>query len=421
MTVCAEPTQVVPDALIVYPPSLPYNYTLHHRFQRVWEVADYLRRTHPNLGVVDAGLLNMLQGDILSAVTKEVRLVVFYVEPQLLEVTKALIERLRLMWPQLVIGAYGPAAVSYLDDVKKLGPDAIGVRGDYEQQLIEIMEWVKGGGLPRTFVSTNHTEGWIEPSGPFRFLHPGDWGWPRLEEMPLADIARVYSYKRAPVTMAVTVARGCPFPCAFCSTPAAEGRAERRRPVDGLINYLSSYPAVSDWQLYAPNFTLNRRWVMTFLNELRGSGLRMTWRCTTRADLVDPEMAEAMVAGGCRSVGIGVETIGQSRLQISKGEDLRQTEAAIRLLVALGITVKGYIIVGLPGQTVEEARATIDFVRSLGAEPRPTLYSPQGDADDLVRRGLVAGASPTPELDRKAYIPEHRDGYGEFLRMIYQR
>lgn len=410
-----------PDALIIYPPAIPYGYTLHHRYQRLWEVADYLRRQHPRLGVVDAGLLNTLQGDILRQIDANVRLVIFYVEPQLLATTAALVKRLRLMWPKLRIALYGPALSTYPDDARALDPDAVGRRGDFEQQLGEIIHWVFNGVEPSAHASIRREDGWSVPVGDFKFLPAADWGWPPLNEMPQADIARIYQYKQQPVTMAVTVARGCPFLCSFCSTPEVEGRSERRRPVKDLVDYIASYPNFTHWQLYAPTFTLNRRWVLQFCQEILNRDVKITWKCTTRADRVDSELAAAMAAAGCVAVGLGVETTGQSRATIRKGESLDALSTGIQELVRHGIKVKGYVLLGLPGQTLEEAHETLQYVRSLGAVPRPTLYSPQGDADELVRGGLVTPPRTSTEIDRKSYVPEESEGYGELLKLVYQR
>jgi anaerobic magnesium-protoporphyrin IX monomethyl ester cyclase len=409
------------EILLVYPPVLPFGYTLHHRFQRLWEIADYLRRSHPDLRVIDAGLLNTLQGDILREVDGGVKLLIFYVEPQLLETVAALMRRLRLMWPQLLIALYGPATTTYLGDVQALQPDAIGMRGDFEQQLTEILRWIDSSEEPRLHSSILRDGEWSEPAGDFRFLLPAEWGWPPLEDMPQSDLARIYGYKGQPTTMAVTVARGCPFTCAFCSTPYVEGRAERRRSAESLVEYLASHPEVVRWQMYAPNFTLNRRWVMRFCELVAERGLVISWKCTTRADRIDPEMARAMADAGCFAVGLGVETIGASRATISKGESVDVVAEAIRTLVAVGISVKAYVLLGLPGQSLDEVHATLDYVRSLGAQPRPTLYSPQGDADELVKSGLVSAPTTSVGVDRKSYLPEDTDGYGELLRLIYQR
>ena len=84
-------------ALVIHPPTLPYGYTLHHRFQRVWEAAEYARRFHPGLRVIDAGLLNMLIGQLLSEFSQDYDAVAFYCEPQMLTTVADLAERLRVV------------------------------------------------------------------------------------------------------------------------------------------------------------------------------------------------------------------------------------------------------------------------------------------------------------------------------------
>lgn len=405
--------------VILHPPVLPYGYTLHHRFQKVWEVAQYVRRFHPRTTVVDAGLLNMLQGEVLHRITPDCRVLAVYVEPQMIEVTRQLVSRSRMMNPDLRILLYGPASGGFSADLRAVEPDAVGQRGDYEQQILEFVDWVLEGTAPTLYISVRTEQGWSRPAGQFDYLPPSDWAYPPLGEMPLADIGRIYEMKRQPTTMAVTVARGCPFPCTFCSTPSIEGHRDRRRPIDGLVAYLRSHPEVSDWQFYAPTFTLNRRWCMQLFDAMRGGGLETGWRCSTRADYVDDELAGAMAATGCRSVGIGVETLGPTQAILRKGLNSEVITEAVRAFVDRGVTVKCYVLMGLPGQTVAEVRETLDFVTALGALPRPTLYSPQGDSDALVGMGLAAYQAPTALLDRKSFVPQGAE-YGEFLRVLYQ-
>ena len=126
-----------------------------------------------------------------------------------------------------------------------------------------------------------------------------------------------------------------------------------------------------------------------------------------------------MAQAGCHMVGIGVETLGPTLERIRKEIDRERTGAAIKLLRDNGIQAKAYIILGLPGQGIDEVRETIDFVTSLGAQIRPTMYSPQGAADAL-EDGMVSGVEEVSHLDRKSFLTS-REHYGEFLRLAFDR
>jgi radical SAM superfamily enzyme YgiQ (UPF0313 family) len=237
--------------------------------------------------------------------------------------------------------------------------------------------------------------------------------------MPMDDIGRIYQMKEQPLTVAVTASRGCPYRCTFCATPHLEGRPDRRRSPAKLADFVASHREYLNWQFYSPTFTLDRKWCFAFFEELRARDVDILWRCTTRVDRLDRELVQAMAQAGCHMVGIGVETLGPTLEMIRKEIDRKQTETAIRLLLDHGIDAKAYIMLGLPGQGVDEIRETIDFVTGLGAKIRPTMYSPQGAADTL-DHALLSGIETVSRLDRKSYVSD-REHYGEFLRLAFDR
>ncbi|WP_280450199.1 radical SAM protein, partial [Nocardia cyriacigeorgica] len=146
----------------------------------------------------------------------------------------------------------------------------------------------------------------------------------------------------------------------------------------------------------------------------------INWRCTTRVDRLDPQLTEAMAASGCSMVGVGIETLGPALLSIKKGIRQPDMARAIKMLVASGIAVKAYIMLGLPGQRLQDVRRTIDFVHDLGAEIRPTMYSPQGSADGLAGAAAGLGGDDVSAIDRKSFLQD-REHYGEYLRLVFSR
>lgn len=366
--------------------------------------------------VIDAGLLNMLQGQVLSSLPRDRFVLAIYLEPQMLETVIDLVLRVRLLNPDARIIAYGPACITYPRDVEGVGFDAFGVRGDYE---LQIRDAIQSDLAESAHLRIKAENGWRDPVGEPTWLSPAEWGFPNLSEMPVGDLSRIYQMKNTPLTMAVTAARGCPFSCAFCSTPSVEGRRDRRRPIAPLIEFLDSHQEVKHWQLYAPSFTLNRQWCMEFCRELSAVGFASSWRCTTRADLLDEELIDAMQRAGCEGVGIGVETVGSATGHIDKRLALESVTEAVGALTRRGMVTKCYVMLGLPDQTLKDVHDTLDLVRKLGAIPRLTLYSPQGAADLLIARGIVEPVTPSSTLDRKAFIREGQSDYAELLKLLY--
>lgn len=403
--------------LILHPPVLPYGYTLHHRFQRIWEAADYLRRTYPDTTVLDAGLLNKLKGQILDEFAADYDVVACYAEPQMLPVVTDLLERLRYMAPTTRILVYGPATVCFPEQVRNLDIDAYGVRGDFEAQLRQFADMVSGRCNQLSNLCVRTADDWLDPEGSAETVPSDQWGYPPLEEVPLGDIARIYDMKQQPCTIAVTASRGCPYSCTFCATPMIEGRPDRRRPVLPLVRFVTENRHHPHWQFYSPTFTLDRTWCIEFLTSLDIAGADISWRCTTRVDRLDAELVELMARTGCCSVGLGVETFGLASARLKKNISREQIARAIELLTDHGIRAKAYVMLGLPDQSLDDVQETLQFVTNLGAQVRPTMYSPQGDADSLTASADIGDIGA---LDRKSFLVG-RENYGEFLRLAFDR
>jgi len=96
--------------------------------------------------------------------------------------------------------------------------------------------------------------------------------------------------------------------------------------------------------------------------------LSMHWRCFIRADLIGPAMLHAMRRAGCVEVGIGIESGSQKILDIiKKGTTVEQNRNVVRWCKEVGITVKAFIILGLPGEDHE----TVGETRHWILENRP--------------------------------------------------
>jgi anaerobic magnesium-protoporphyrin IX monomethyl ester cyclase len=184
-----------------------------------------------------------------------------------------------------------------------------------------------------------------------------------LDGLPFPDRsdAERYHYElngRKATTMMTS--RGCPFECAFCSH-GLWGKQVRMRSASNVLHEVKQlkdmgYQSV---MFYDDTFTLHANRTVIISQGLGNLGL--TWRCFIRADRADVQMLKAMRDGGCEEVGLGVESGSQAILNtICKKTTVKQNAEVIDLCKRLGISVKAFIIVGLPGEsweTVEETRA----------------------------------------------------------------
>jgi radical SAM superfamily enzyme YgiQ (UPF0313 family) len=228
-----------------------------------------------------------------------------------------------------------------------------------------------------------------------RAVLPGDLDALPFPARHLVDPSRYRSIlaRRQPITTVIT-SRGCPFKCYFCSN-LESGQRVRMRSAENVVAELAEVVArfgVRDFLFFDELFTVNRARVLRICDEIRHAGLRIRWHCRSRADVIDAEMARAMKAAGCRLVQLGIET-GSPRLQryINKNLDLDRSRQVVELLSRAGLQVYADFIVGLPTETPEETRATIEFAKRLPLDYAVfSMYVPFYDSI-FYERGLAEG------------------------------
>ncbi len=162
-------------------------------------------------------------------------------------------------------------------------------------------------------------------------------------------------------------ARGCPVACTFCSASAMFGKSYRMRSiplvVDEIEDLIQNY-GVEGIKIFDSTFTLNRRHVIAFCQELKRRGINVPWECEIRVDTVDKQLLEMMREVGCYYVDVGVESGSQRVLDecIGKKIKLTQAEQTLRWCNELDLLTKVFFTVGHPGETFDEAKQTTRFV-----------------------------------------------------------
>jgi radical SAM superfamily enzyme YgiQ (UPF0313 family) len=103
--------------------------------------------------------------------------------------------------------------------------------------------------------------------------------------------------------------------------------------------------------------------------EITSRHLDVVWDCWTAGDLIDTELAAKMKAAGCVRVGFGAES-GDDRVlhKAQRGFGAAQHEAGIHALRAAGLIVEAFFMIGLPGESAESVRRTVEFAKRCGAD-----------------------------------------------------
>ena len=172
------------------------------------------------------------------------------------------------------------------------------------------------------------------------------------------------TYKKDPHTFQVITSRGCPFTCTFCHDARGVFRQRSVENVIAELKELKEKYAISEVAFWDDIFTLNKQWVYKFCEEMEK--LNMVWSCYTRLDLIDEPLLRAMKKAGCWNIFFGIEAGSQELLDnIKKKMTVEQMKEKVKLVKRVGIAIRGSFMIGLPGETPEKARQTIQFAIDL--------------------------------------------------------
>ncbi len=157
--------------------------------------------------------------------------------------------------------------------------------------------------------------------------------------------------------------------CTFCLWPQTHsGHRWRLRSTTDIANEcryaLENFPGLKE--IFFDDDTFNYRKARTIELCAELKKLKFTWSCTSRVT-TDYETLKAMKEAGCRLLIVGYESGDEQILKnIKKGATIDMARRFTENCHKLGLVIHGDFIVGLPGETRETLRNTIDFAKTPG-------------------------------------------------------
>jgi radical SAM superfamily enzyme YgiQ (UPF0313 family) len=183
--------------------------------------------------------------------------------------------------------------------------------------------------------------------------------------LPMQDYRMPYI--KGPFTFIVT-SRGCPAGCTYCIKHVSYQFSVRLRTPEHIMEelWILKKQGMNNIHMYADLFTVNRDQVVGLCKLMIEEDINLKWTCNSRVDYVDEEMLQLMGIAGCRLISWGIESGNEQILRRArKGAYPDKAERALRWAKKSGVMNWGYFIIGLPGETEETIRDTIDFSKKL--------------------------------------------------------
>ncbi len=171
--------------------------------------------------------------------------------------------------------------------------------------------------------------------------------------------------------VALYTTRGCPAQCTFCLWPQTlSGHPWRKRSTDAVAREMAKakeyWPYVKEYFFDDDTFNIQKARTVELCGKLKP--LNLTWSCTSRVT-TDYETLKAQREAGCRLLIVGYESGDPQILKnIKKGATVERARQFTKDTKKLGLKVHGDFILGLPGESRESIRRTIDFAKELDVE-----------------------------------------------------
>lgn len=282
-------------------------------------------------------------------------------------------ERLKEVLPEVFILLVGTHVSALPEESLQLSNsvDAVAV-GEYDYTVIEIAEVIckkRDLGSVKGICYRNSAEVICNERRPFI---------EDLDEIPFVSsiykrflkIENYFNPNALYPMVTITTSRGCPFSCTFCVYPQTlMGRRFRLRSIENVvaeIEYIvGNFPQAKAIFFEDDTLTVNKQRCIQLSEAIIKKRIKISWTANARVGL-DIEAMKKMKAAGCRCLCVGFESGSQLILDnMKKAIRLEEMFKFIRDSKKAGLLIHGCFMAGLPGETKDTLKATLELAKRL--------------------------------------------------------
>ena len=317
--------------------------------------------------VVDAPVQKFTLEQCLT-IAKDFDMVVMYTSTPTLMIDIETARRIKEVKPEIVTVLTGPHVTILPEESLRAGKGIIDIvcRGEFDyttKELCEGREWDQIDGLSflrgDTVVHTADRPP-IEDLDALPFVAPV-----YKRDLPISEYV-IPHFKNPYVS--IYSSRGCPARCIYCLWPQTfSGQRMRTRSPQNVYEevkwIVDNIPEMRELSFDDDTFSADRKHARAVAELIKPLGI--SWTINARANC-DFETLKVMRDAGLRHVVVGYESGNEQILKnIKKGVTKAQAIQFTRDCQKLGISIHGAFIMGLPGETRETIRETIEYAKML--------------------------------------------------------
>jgi len=182
------------------------------------------------------------------------------------------------------------------------------------------------------------------------------------------DLYAEFPTQRKNFTVMVT-SLGCPYRCNFCEAGGYMYNPRTPQTVVSEMKECVEKYNIGEIDIFDYEFTGIKSRVKEICRLIKENNLDINWACRSRVDTVDEELLRDMYSAGCRRIYWGIESGSQDVLDgLGKKITVSQIEETISFSRKIGIQNLGFFLVGVPSETKETVRQSLEFAKRLDLE-----------------------------------------------------
>ncbi|MFN3531092.1 MAG: glycosyltransferase [Candidatus Brocadia sp.] len=252
--------------------------------------------------------------------------------------------------------------------------DAV-ILGEYEDTFLEIVKKLCDNqslhGIENIIYRTSDREINVNARSN-KLIELDKLPWPERETLPMYAYYDQFANCMPSPNVQIHASRGCPYGCIYCVWPQVlygGPKYRTRNPIDVVdeIEWLIKKYGFKAFYFDDDTFNIGKERILKLCSELKRRGLhKIPWTAMCRADTSDRETLLAMKEAGMVGLKFGVES-GVQRLVDASGKnlDLSKVKEAVRICKEIGLKTHLTFTLGLPGETLETIKESIEFAKML--------------------------------------------------------
>lgn len=210
---------------------------------------------------------------------------------------------------------------------------------------------------------------------------------------PKSDIPAYHLYNNLR-SVAMLTSRGCPFQCTYCASRRLNPGFIQRNPQEVIseLDYYVTKLGVQDIAFYDDALLYNRqKHIDVILQGIIDQQLSQKVRFHTPNGLhirfIDESFARKLYQANFKTIRLGFESVSREA-DSSHKTSMDELPRALENLYQAGFKkqdVGVYVLLGLPGQTLDEMTQSLEFVRQAGGIIKTAQYAPVPGTPDFTK------------------------------------